>query len=167
MKRLLLAVVVVAASCASNGPAAPAPGSPDVACVDDFCIVYPGDWEAAPGVGYVSFTHPTAPDRAMATISILNMEGVVVNAGGVWPTTPDEVARAFWQLLEEAEVADLVRLERRVGGSVESFGSYQDGRLWHLLIPVDATRAIGVEVRGPNNSWETHADVFFSNVTGP
>jgi hypothetical protein len=72
--------------------------------------------------------------------------------------------RSFWQLLEEADVATFERMERLTGGAFRSEGSYEDGRLWHLLIPGNGNRATGVEVRGPNASWSTHADVFFGDV---
>ncbi len=164
MKRLVAGLWIVVAACGASGPDAPPPGEAEVACLDEFCITHPGDWTVDPGVGYIGFTHPSAPDRALATIAIVNMEGIVVNAGGVWPAASDDTARAFWQLLEEADVADFVSLERRVGGSIESFGTYEDGRLWHLLIPMDSTHAIGLEVRAPNNSWKSHVDIFFADV---
>ena len=72
--------------------------------------------------------------------------------------------RAFWQLLEEADVAGFERMERLTGGVFRSEGSYENGMLWHLLIPGTGTRAVGIEVRGPNRSWETHANIFFGNV---
>jgi hypothetical protein len=39
--------------------------------------------------------------------------------------------------------------------------------MWHLLIPHDATTAISFEVRGPNTSWEAHADAFFAGLEVP
>ena len=50
-------------------------------------------------------------------------------------------------------------------GSVESFGAFAGGRMWARLIPLDSTSAIGVELRGPNSSWETHAAVLLDSVT--
>ena len=162
--RWWIALGVVLAACGGAGPVAPAPGSPDVACTETFCVTYPSDWSALVGDGFVSFTHPTDPDRVLGTASETNMEGVVRNAGGTWPASVEVAAASFWALLEEAGVAELATVERLAGGSVASFGAYQDGRLWTLLIPVDSTVAVGIEVRAPNRTWQSHVDVFFSDV---
>ena len=92
------------------------------------------------------------------------MEALVEGAGGSWPAPTEEVVRSFWQLLEEADVATFVRMERLTGGAFRSEGNYEEGRLWHLLIPGTQSGGVGVEVRGPNATWQSHADVFFSDV---
>ena len=76
----------------------------------------------------------------------------------------ERVERSFWALLEETDVGSLERLERIPGGNIRADGSYEGGRMWTLLVPGDGESAVGVEVRGPNRSWEAHADVFFSAV---
>ncbi len=163
MRRLLLAALVVSAAC-SSGPTAPPIDETEIACIEEFCISYPVGWEVETGEGFISFSHSAAPGVALATAAPVNMEAIVENAGGSWPAPTDEVAAAFWQLLEDAEVAELARVERLTGGSFRSEGSHEDGRLWHLLVPTSGTEAVAVEVRGPNTSWETHADVFFGGV---
>ena len=134
-------------------------------CIQLLCITYPDGWEVVEeGVGFVTFSHPDAPEQALATVGPVNMEALVENAGRSWPASIEEVVRSFWQLLEEADVATFDRLQRLTGGAFRSQGSYEEGRLWHLLIPGNGNRAVGVEVRGPNPSWQTHADVFFGDV---
>jgi len=164
MRRLVIGILLFAAAC-SAGPAAPAVEATERACVEQFCIVYPQGWEVVEeGDGFIVFSHDAAPGQANASIGPANMQALVENAGGSWPTSTEGVVKAFWQLLDEAEVADFERLERLTGGAFRSEGSYEDGRMWYLLIPGSGNRGVAVEVRGPNASWESHADVFFSNV---
>lgn len=163
MRPLLAAFMLALAAC-STGPAAPTIDDVDIACTDEFCIVFPVGWETEAGDAYLAFSHPVAPGRSAATISSINLQAVVENAGGSWPATTENVVRALWKLFEDADVATLERVERLTGGAFRSEGSYEDGRLWHLLIPGPGNRGLAVEVRGPNTSWESHADVFFNNV---
>lgn len=160
----LLALVFVVAGCASTGPDAPDPQTAETACIDAFCIDHPGDWDVEVGDGYIEFRHPLAPDVAKATAALINMEAIATAAGGTWPATPEDVSRAFWLLVEEGDGAELATIERIPGGSIRTFGSQAEGRLWHLLLPVESATAVGVEVRGPNSTWEAHADVFFGGV---
>ena len=88
----------------------------------------------------------------------------MVAAGGSWPATTAEVSRSFWALLEQAGVGEFERSVRMVGGSERSWGSHEDGPMWHMVFPVGATSGIGVEIRAPNDSWETHADAVFESV---
>lgn len=163
MRRSLLALLILISAC-SSGPEAPPITATEVACAPEFCIAYPGGWEAEVGDTFISFRHPLAPESALATIGFTNPEAVVTSAGETWPANSETVARAFWALLEETDVASFERLERLPGGNIRSYGSYQDGRMWTLLVPTDEARAVGVEVRAPNRGWESHADVFFSSV---
>jgi hypothetical protein len=164
MRRLAASLVLLAAACGPAGPEAPSPGAPALICDADVCLAYPGDWAAEPGVGYIGFSHPSAPDDVTASTALVNMEAIAAAAGVAWPVPAEDVVRAFWQLIEDADAGELGAIERRQGGSIESFGTSEGLRLWHLLVPVDTTRAIAVEVRAPNATWESHAEVFFSEV---
>jgi len=158
-----LAFAVVTAGC-GTGPAAPPVGDVAVACAETVCVAYPQGWEILEtGSDFIRFHHPSAPETALATVGTTNMRGVVEEAGGTWPAPPDEAARALWTLLEETGAGEYGGMSR-LGGAIRTFGTYGSGRMWFLLVPLDSERAIGVEVRGPNRSWETHADVFFSQV---
>ena len=99
---------------------------------------------------------PTASDELLADL--------VENAGDAWPAETADVVRAFWQLLEDADVARFEHLERLAGGAFRSEGKYESGKMWHLIIPGIGSDALAVEVRGPNASWVIHADVFFDDV---
>ncbi len=157
-------LLLVLAAC-SSGPEAPLVDGVDMVCIEPLCITYPAGWEVVEeGAGFIAFAHPDALEQALATVGPLNMEAVVESSGGSWPAATEEVVRSFWQLLDEAGVATFDRMERLTGGAFRSEGSYEDGRLWHLLIPGSGNRGVAVEVRGPNASWQSHADVFFSNV---
>ena len=156
-------MLLIAASC-STGPEAPPVDSVELACVDAFCLTHPAGWTVEEGDGFISFTHHAARDQAFATIGSVNQQALVVSAGGTWPAPTEEAVRAFWQLLDEADVARFDRMERLTGGAFRSEGSYESGRLWHLLIPGSGNRGVAVEVRGPNASWKPHADVFFESV---
>jgi hypothetical protein len=163
MRRTLALLLLGIAAC-STGPSAPTIDDVDVACADEFCIVFPVGWDTESGDAYLAFSHPAAPGESAATISGINLQALIENAGGSWPASTEDAVRAFWQLLEEADVATLERVERLTGGAFRSEGSFEDGWLWYLLIPGPGNRGIAVEVRGPNASWETHADVFFGDV---
>lgn len=163
MRRLLIGIVLLLAAC-SAGPNAPPVGSAERVCSELVCIDVPEGWEVELGDGYIAFRHLEAPEEAIATVSSISMEALVESAGGTWPAATEDVVRSFWQLLEEADVGRFERLERLTGGAFRSEGSHEGGRLWHLVIPGAGSDAIGFEVRGPNRSWQTHADVFFSDV---
>lgn len=164
--KLLLALVALAVavtSCGGSGVEAPPLGETRTACIDDFCADYPDGWVVAElGGRFISFTHPASPD-VIATVGRVNLEGIVVNAGGTWPVPPREVVDRLWSLLDggEAELGD-VRLE--AGGVYDSWGFISSGRMWHRLVPVSASRGYGIEVRAPNETWEPHADVFRRGV---
>ncbi len=157
-------LLLVLAAC-SSGPEAPLVDGVDMVCIEPLCITYPAGWDVVEeGAGFIAFAHPDALEQALATVGPLNMQAVVEGAGGSWPAPTEEVVRSFWQLLEEADVATFVRMERLTGGAFRSEGNYEEGRLWHLLIPGTQSGGVGVEVRGPNATWQSHADVFFSKV---
>ncbi len=165
MRRLLFGILLLVLAACSTGSEAPPVDGVDMVCIEPFCITYPAGWEVVEeGAGFIAFAHPDNPEQALATVGPLNMQAVVEGAGGSWPAATEEVVRSFWQLLEEAGVATFDRMERLTGGAFRSEGSYGDGRLWHLLIPGTRNRGVGVEVRGPNASWQRHADVFLSDV---
>ncbi len=157
-------LLLVLAAC-SSGPEAPLVDGVDMVCIEPLCITYPAGWDVVEeGAGFIAFAHPDALEQALATVGPLNMQALVEGAGGSWPAPTEEVVRSFWQLLEEADVATFVRMERLTGGAFRSEGNYEEGRLWHLLIPGTQSGGVGVEVRGPNATWQSHADVFFSKV---
>lgn len=166
MTRLAAIAVALAlgvAACAS-GVSAPAVGSPETMCTASFCVDVPAGWSGEIGESYVSMHHELDPEHTFLTVGEINMEAIVTSAGGAWPVGTDEVVRSFWVLLEDAGVGSFERSERMVGGAVQSWGDHQTGRMWHLVFPVEGSRAIGVELRAPNESWETHADAVFASV---
>ena len=163
MSRVAICLMLTVASC-SPGATAPAVGQPEVVCIDPVCIAYPGGWEVRDqGPDFVSFAHP-ASEHALATVGPVNMKALVESAGRPWPASTEDAVESLWELLGASGAASLERIERLTGGAFRSSGSHQDGRLWHLLITGTGTAAVGVEVRGPNRSWEAHADVFFAGV---
>lgn len=163
--RLFLSVLLVAtgAACAT-GPDAPTVVTGDLVCNAGYCVSMPEGWMILEqGDDFTRFGHP-ATESALATVAPLNMEALVTQAGGTWPTQTENVARAFWQLLSENGKASFGSLSFVGDGSVRSRGSYEDGRLWYRIVPAAGTSAIGMEVRGPNGSWEAHADVFLDTL---
>lgn len=157
-------IVLVGAAC-STGPDAPRAEAGSIVCADDFCTRYPEGWEVIEtGAEHLSFAHPDAPERAKATVAYVNTEGVVTAAGGSWPANSETVARSFWTLLEDEGIASFERMERVGDGRIVAVGSYEGGRLWTLFVPIDSRRALGVEVRGPNRTWEPHASLFFDQL---
>lgn len=166
MRHLLIGTLLIAAAC-STGPAAPEvdPGAILTACIDPFCIAYPSDWVVEErGADFISFFHPLAPAEARATIAPVNPQAIAESAGGSLPAASEEVVDYFWMLLDINGASTLEHVERLTGGAYRSEGSYEKSRLWHLLIPDTTEHAVAVEVRGPSDSWEPHADVFFSEV---
>lgn len=160
----LLAVALLLAGC-SQGPAAPPVGTPATVCTEGFCLDVPEGWGDEVGDTYIAFHHDVLPDGTFLTANLVDMEAIVESAGGTWPVPTEEVVTAFWSLLEDVDEGELARTERQLGGAIRSWGVHSTGQMWHLLYPVDGTVAIGVEMRGPNDSWETHADAVFPTVT--
>lgn len=164
-RRLGLIVVAVAllTSC-SSGPAAPPVGALSEVCTDAFCLSVPDGWSGETTNTFIAFHHEVLPDGTFLTANVVDMEAIVEASGATWPVPPDEVVRAFWSLLEDVDEGELVRMERQVGGAIRSWGSHSTGDMWYLLVPVEGTVGIGVEMRGPNESWEAHADAVFPTV---
>lgn len=154
---------VVLAACSSPLPA-PEPGDGETACALEFCVTYPGDWEPEVSDNFLSFSHPADPLTILASASGVDMRRVMSSNGKVWPAPPELVVRSFWELLEEAGVASLSDIEVLDDGSVRSQGSYEDGVLWHRLIPGDDDQGIGIEIRAPGRNWSEHADVFLEGL---
>lgn len=165
MKRLtLLFLLALAVPACSSGVSAPEPTGVTATCTDAFCLDVPGGWGDEVGDTHLAFHHEDAPDATFLTASTVDMEAVVQAAGGTWPVGTDEVVRAWWSLLEAVEVGELDRTQRMVGGAVRSWGTHETGEMWFVLVPTSSVDAIGVEIRGPNDSWESHADVVFPTV---
>lgn len=157
-------VLAVATAACGGGAAAPGVGAIDVVCADEFCTAYPVGWTLVDaGSSFLSFSHPDAPGDVVATVGGVNMKSLVEANGGQWPASPQQVVETFWGAIDGG-AADLGRLEFRQDGSVESFGVFGAGRMWMLLLPTDAIRAVGVEVRAPNSTWDDHARVFLDGV---
>jgi hypothetical protein len=161
---LLLVPLLFSIVGCSTGPDAPRAVAGDLVCHAGYCVTVPEGWTILEqGDDFIRFAHP-ATDAALATVAPVNMEALVTAAGGTWPTQTENVVRAFWQLLGETGDASFGSLTFEGDGSVRSRGSYGDGRLWDRLIPVEGARAVGMEVRGPNSTWEAHADVFLDTL---
>ena len=162
MRRVALLLVVLAAC--SGGPDAPVTGSAENVCTEVFCLNYPSDWSVDEvGPDFVVFSHPEGGGAALASAGRIDPPGLIAATGGTWPQSVDVVIEAFWSLLAD-EGANLDGYRIASDGSVTSSGDFRDGRLWHRLIPLDGDTAIGVEVRGPNQSWSRHADVFTAGL---
>jgi hypothetical protein len=160
---LLFAGAALLAGACSTGPEAPPVAATDLFCTETFCISSPSDWVIEDeGETYVVFHHPSDPEKIRASASGVNMEGLVTANGGTWPQAVSGVVDAFWAALDggNATLAETRALE---DGSVESVGAFESGRLWFRLIGLDSVNALGVEVRGPNSSWESHAVVFLDS----
>ena len=124
----------------------------------------PVGWGDEVGESYVSFHHEASPEDTFLTANAIDMEAIVTAAGGSWPVPPEEVVVAFWTLLEEVDEGRLIRTERMVGGAIRSWGRHSTGDMWFLLVPGVGSSGVGVEIRGPNDSWEAHADAVFPTV---
>ncbi len=160
---LLVGVVLLATAC-STGPEAPPVAGSEPLCTETFCISSPSDWVVDEvGESFVVFHHPLDPDKIRATASAVNMEGLVKANGGTWPQAVSGVIDVFWSSLDGGNAA-LAEKRALEDGSVESVGAFQDGRLWFRLIGLDSVNGLGVEVRGPNSSWEDHAAVFLDSL---
>ncbi|MDQ3782487.1 MAG: hypothetical protein M3349_06055 [Actinomycetota bacterium] len=155
--------VVCLVSCGDSGPTAPVLGATAEMCTPAFCVTYPDDWEVVDSSDeFVSLRHPV-DDAIAATVSGINMELLVTTNGLTWPQTPDVALRSFWALIDQGE-AEIQTTRPLVDGSVTSFGSFAEGRLWFRLIPIQGSEAIAVEVRAPNSSWSEHADTITASV---
>ncbi len=159
----MVLVLLALSGCGGSGPDASAPGAATEACAAGFCVTYPDDWEVLERSGeFVSLRHP-ADESIGATVSEVSMEALATANGLVWPQTPEVVLRSFWALIDDGD-AQLQTTKPLVDGSVTSFGSYRDGRLWFRLIPIGGLDAIAVEVRAPNSSWSEHAEIITGSV---
>jgi len=155
---------LVLAAC-GNGATAPTVSGTDLECTATFCATYPADWSVVDaGDSFLSFSYTEAEDDVIATVGRVNMQSLVEANGGDWPASLQGVVETFWGAIDGGD-AELGRLEFRDDGSIESFGVFASGRMWTLLLPTDAIRGVGVEVRAPNSSWEDHARVFLDGVT--
>ncbi|MDH3731413.1 MAG: hypothetical protein OES13_09895 [Acidimicrobiia bacterium] len=166
MRSLTLLVVVglVAGACSSDtAPPAPAPGPVQTVCLPEFCIDYPAEWVIEVGEDFVTLNHPAG---AEASAGRIDMQGVVEGAGGAWPADGEETMRRFWELLDDLGTADLEEL-RLTDGAVDTEGRLDDGRLWHRLLPTMPPRAIGAELRGPDRTWEAHAEIITGSLRAP
>ena len=156
---LLVAGVLIGGAC-SAGPEAPPVAGTERVCTETFCISSPSGWVVEDeGETYVVFHHPSDPDKIRAAASGVNMEGLVTANGGTWPQGVSGVVDVFWAALDGGN-ASLAEKRALADGSVESVGAFEAGRLWFRLIGLDSLNGLGVEVRGPNSSWESHAEVF-------
>ena len=164
MKRLIALALVAVAGC-SSGVVAPELTESVTECTSGFCIDVPVGWTVTNGGDYISAVHSLDPENTFLTAAPIDSEAIVVAAGGTWPATTSDVSRSFWALLEQAGVGEFERSVRMVGGAERSWGSHEDGQMWHVVFPVGATSGIGVEIRAPNDSWEAHADAIFASVT--
>ncbi len=162
LSQLLVAVALLVAGC-SDGAAAPELSESIQTCNPDFCVDYPSGWTVVEtGERFISFAHD-AQEGILATVGRVNLEGITVNAGGAWPVPARDVVDLLWDLLDGGE-AELARVDLVEGGALDSWGFISGGRLWHRLVPISASQGYGIEIRGPNASWESHADVFRGNL---
>lgn len=163
MKRLVAIALVVLAGC-SAGVQATGVEVVTPVCTDEFCVDVPVGWDGEVGDTFLALNHVADVDETFFTASVIDMEAIVTSAGGTWPVQTDDVVRSFWSLLEDVGEGSLIRTQRMVGGAVRSWGSHSTGDMWFVIVPVEGSKAVGVEIRGPNASWETHADASFPTV---
>lgn len=163
MRKLLIGFSLVLAAC-SQGVTATDVGQLETVCSDVFCVDVPDGWVAEVGDTYLAFNHETDPENTFLTAGIIDQEAIVTSVGGTWPATTEDVVTAFWSLLESSDVGSIERTQRMVGGAVRSWGDHETGRMWHVVYPTGGSVAIGVELRAPNDSWESHADVVFDTI---
>ncbi len=158
---LVLAAFLVACG---GGPDAPPVGALEMHCGANFCIEYPQDWSVVDSADdYVTLAHPADPERIMATVGQTGMEGIVEASGGTWPQPADEVVEAFWGLIDDGG-AEVDSIQTLADGSVTSLGSFDGGRLWYRLVPLEGSAALGVEVRAPNSTWNEHAEAITQSL---
>lgn len=162
MRSFLVALTLAVAGCAA-GAEAPEPGPTATLCATPFCLDLPGDWDGEVGEDFITIAHGTE-EEAHGSVGFLNMEAVVSHVGDTWSGSPEDAARSFWMLLDELGSASLDEVVTLADGSVRSVGSLDGGRMWHRLVPIEAERAVAVEVRGPNSSWSIHADIILDGL---
>ncbi len=160
-----LAVALLFVTACSQGVAAPIIVETETVCSDVFCVDVPVGWQAEVGDTYLSFSHISDPENTFLTAGLIDMEAIVTASGGSWPVPTEEVVTAFWSLIESADVGSFTRSQRMVGGAVRSWGEHETGTMWYLLYPLEGSSAIGIEMRAPNGSWDSHADVVFESVS--
>jgi len=148
----------------SSGPTAPPVGELEEVCTSAFCLDVPDGWTGEVGDTHIAFHHEVLPDGTFLTANTVDLEAIVTAAGGQWPVGIDDAVRAFWTLLDDAGEGTFIRLERMLGGAYRSWGRHTTGDMWYVIVPVQGSVGIGVEMRGPNDSWESHADVVFESV---
>ncbi len=163
MRAFVVVGLLFAAAC-SSGPTAPPVTDVETVCNERFCVDVPVGWEAEVGETYLSFHHAADRNHTFLTVGVADMEAIVESAGGTWPVSKEEATRSFWALLEEVDVATFERSARQVGGAIKSWGTHTDGEMWYLLYPVEGSLGVGIEMRAPNDSWESHADQVFSSL---
>jgi hypothetical protein len=163
MRRIVSVALLFVTAC-SSGPAAPSVTSTETVCNDLFCVDVPNGWNAEIGESYLSFHHDLDPNHTFLTVGVADMEAIVVASGGTWPVSTEEATRSFWALLEEVDVASFKRSQRLVGGAIKSWGTHADGDMWYLLLPIEGSQGVGIEMRAPNSSWEAHADIVFNSL---
>ena len=163
MRKILIGFALFLTAC-SQGVAAPDIGQSRTICSDVFCIDVPAGWDGEVGDTFVALNHVSDPDNTFLTVGVIDQEAIVTGAGGIWPAQTEDVARAFWSLLEASDVGSFTRSQRMVGGAVRSWGDHESGPMWHVVYPTGGSSGIGVELRGPNDSWESHADVVFTSI---
>jgi hypothetical protein len=163
MRRIVIVALLFVTAC-SSGPAAPPVTSVETVCNDVFCVDVPSGWNAEIGESYLSFHHELDPNHTFLTVGVADMEAIVEASGGTWPVSAEEATRSFWALLEEVDVASFKRSKRLVGGAIKSWGTHTDGDMWYLLLPVEGSQGVGIEMRAPNSSWEAHADIVFNSL---
>ena len=164
MHKILIGLALFLAAC-SQGVTAPDVGQSRTVCSDVFCIDVPDGWDGEVGDTFVALNHVSDPDNTFLTVGVIDQEAIVTGAGGTWPAQTEDVARAFWSLLEASDVGSFTRSQRMVGGAVRSWGDHETGPMWHVVYPTGGSSGIGVELRGPNDSWESHADIVFASIT--
>ena len=163
MRKLLVGIILILTAC-SQGVAAPDIGQVETVCSEVFCIDVPEGWTGEVADTHIALHHEADPGNTFLTAGIIDQEAIVTGAGGAWPVSTDDVVLAFWSLLEGSDVGSFERSQRMVGGAVRSWGDHETGRMWHVVYPTGGSTGIGVELRAPNDSWESHADVVFESI---
>lgn len=163
MRKLLVGLALTLTAC-SQGVTAPDIEGTETVCSDTFCVDVPDGWVAEVGDTYLAFNNVADPDNTFLTVGIIDQEAIVTGAGRTWPVSTDDVVLAFWSLLESSDVGSFERSQRMVGGAVRSWGDHETGRMWHVVYPTGGSTGIGVELRAPNDSWESHADLVFASI---
>ncbi len=155
--------VAIATSRSDSGPEAPPVEALITDCTTEtgVCVEHPTGWEVEVGDTFLTFAHPADPEQVLGSVGRVNMEGLVTGAGGTWPAPTEDVVRSFFELLGQDQDAGIEgEPELLPDGSVQAEGRLEGLHLWYRLVPVDGPRAIGIEIRAPNDSWAAHADAW-------